>query len=200
MKRTGAQIVWETPGPRRGGSRLRLSRRGQPAHLRCHARLPHPPRARPPRAGRGAHGRWLRPRQRQGGRGHGHLRPRRHQPGDRHRHRHDGFLADRLHHRPGRQQVHRLRCLPGNRRDRHHPAHHQAQLPGHRRRRHRATRCARPSTSPAPAGPARCWWISPRMPSRPPSIGNTTTAPIQPARLPPRPAPAARAISSRPWR
>ena len=47
-------------------------------------------------------------------------------------------LADRLHHRPGRQQADRLRRVPGNRHHRHHAADHQAQLPGDARRRRRA--------------------------------------------------------------
>ena len=40
-------------------------------------------------------------------------------------------IADRLHHRPGRQQAHRHRRLSGDRHHRHHPADHQAQLFGH---------------------------------------------------------------------
>ena len=41
-------------------------------------------------------------------------------------------IADRLHHRPGRQQADRLRRVPGDRHHRHHAADHQAQLPGDR--------------------------------------------------------------------
>ena len=52
--------------------------------------------------------------------------------------------------------------LPGGRHPRHHDADHQAQLPGHRPARHPARRSPRRSTSPAPAGPARCWSTSPR--------------------------------------
>ena len=75
-------------------------------------------------------------------------------------------IADRLHHRPGRQQADRLRRLPGNRHHRHHAADHQAQLPGDARRGRRARRSARRSTSRARAGPARCWSTSPRTRSR----------------------------------
>ncbi len=46
--------------------------------------------------------------------------------------------------------------------------------------------CARPFTSPAPGGPARCWWISPKMPSRIRWNGNTDDTPIRMRRLPPR--------------
>ena len=61
--------------------------------------------------------------------------PGRHEHGHRHRHRDDGLVADRLHHRPGRQRAHRLRRVPGDRHHRHHAADHQAQLPGDARRR-----------------------------------------------------------------
>ena len=49
-------------------------------------------------------------------------------------------VADRLHHRPGRQPADRLRRVPGNRHHRHHAADHQAQLPGHARGGRRAGR------------------------------------------------------------
>ena len=39
-------------------------------------------------------------------------------------------LADRLHHRSGRQQADRIRRVSGNRHHRHHAADHEAQLPG----------------------------------------------------------------------
>ena len=47
-------------------------------------------------------------------------------------------LADRLHHRSGRQPADWHRRVPGNRHHRHHAADHQAQLPGHARRGRRA--------------------------------------------------------------
>ena len=108
MKRTGAQIIWECLVQEGVKTVFGYPGRCHPADLRCHARLSHPPRARPARAGRSAHGRRLCPRQRQSRRCHGHLRTRRHQPGDRDRHRYDEFIPDCLHHRTGRQQVHRL--------------------------------------------------------------------------------------------
>ena len=54
------------------------------------------------------------------------------------------------------QQADRLGRLPGDRHHRHHAADHQAQLPGHPRRRSGARRCARRSTSRARAVPGRC--------------------------------------------
>ena len=47
-------------------------------------------------------------------------------------------VADRLHHRPGRQQADRQRRVPGDRHHRRHAADHQAQLPGDPRAGHRA--------------------------------------------------------------
>ena len=79
--------------------------------------------------------------------------PGRDQHGHRHRHRDDGLVADRLHHRPGRQQADRQRRLPGNRHHRRHAADHQAQLPGHARARTRAGASARRSTSPRAGRP-----------------------------------------------
>ena len=66
---TGAEILWATlvgEGVTRG---LRLSGRRDSAGLRCAAQVSHPPRPGAPRAGRRAHGRRLRARLRQGGRG-----------------------------------------------------------------------------------------------------------------------------------
>ena len=156
VKRTGAQILWECLVREGVDDRLRLSGRRDPAGLRRDARLPDPPRAGAPRAGRDAHGRRLRARQRQGRRRDRDLRSRRHQHGDRHRHRDDGLRADRLHHRPGRQQADWQRRLPGDRHHRRHAADHQAQLPGDARRRTSRRRCARRSTSRPAAVPARC--------------------------------------------
>ena len=79
--------------------------------------------------------------------------PGRDQHGHRHRHRDDGLVADRLHHRAGRQQADRHRRLPGDRHHRHHAAGHQAQLPGHPRAGRRARRSARRSTSPRAGRP-----------------------------------------------
>ena len=62
-------------------------------------------------------------------------------------------LADRLHHRPGRQQADRLRRVSGNRHHRHHAADHQAQLPGHHAPRTSRRRCARPLPSRAAGRP-----------------------------------------------
>ena len=123
-----------TPG-REGG--LRLPRRRDSSDLRRHDALQRPSRPGPPRARRHAHGRRLRPRRRRRGRSDRHFRPRRNEHGHRHRHRDAGFLADRLHHRPGRQQTHRLRRIPRNRHHRHHSANHQTQLSSHARARYR---------------------------------------------------------------
>ena len=62
----------------------------------------------------------------------------------------------RRHHRPGAQRPHRHRRLPGGRHHRHHAADRQAQLPGQGRGRPAAASSTRRSTSPRPAGPARC--------------------------------------------
>ena len=64
IKRTGAQILWEAL-VREGVQRcVRLSGRRDPAGLRRDARLPDPAHPRAARAGRDAHGRRLRARQR----------------------------------------------------------------------------------------------------------------------------------------
>ena len=92
----------------------------------------HPPRPGPSRAGRRAHGRWLRPGHRRCRRVHRHLRPRRHQSGHRPGQRHDGFDPHGRRHRPGADHPAGQRRLPGDRCDRRHPAGHQAQLSGDR--------------------------------------------------------------------
>ena len=46
---------------------------------------------------------------------------------------HDGFDSDRRHHRPGDQQAHRQRRVPGSRHVRHHALLHQAQFHGEER-------------------------------------------------------------------
>ncbi len=82
-------------------------------------------------------------------------RPRRDEPGHPAGRRLHGLGADRRHHRPGGQRLHRDRRLPGGRHPRHHDADHQAQLPGHRPRRDPAAdRRGLPPGLP-PAGPAR---------------------------------------------
>ncbi len=68
----------------------------------------------------------LRPRDRQSRRRHRHLRPWRNQSRHRHRYRHDGLVADRVHHRAGCYAADRDGRFPGNRRDRRHAARHQA--------------------------------------------------------------------------
>ena len=67
-------------------------------------------------------------------------------------------VPDRRHHRAGRRPRHRHGCLPGDRRHRHHAAHHQAQLPGDGDQgpRGRAARgLLRGSDGPAGAGAGR---------------------------------------------
>ena len=114
-----------------------------------------------PRAGRRPRGPGLRRGDRPGRCLHGHLRPGRDQPGDADRRRPHGLGADGRHHRPGRRRRDRHRRLPGGRHPRHHDADHQAQLPGHRPRGDPADGSPRRSTSPPPAGPARCSSTSP---------------------------------------
>ncbi len=135
MKKTGAQIIWECAAAAGHQHGLRLSGRRDSPRLRCHDPIPDPAHPRPPRAGRDAHGRRVRARDRAGGRRHCHVRPRRDQHGHRHRDGHARLLSDRVHHRTGRQQVDRQRRLPGNRHHRRHAPDHQAQLPGDARRR-----------------------------------------------------------------
>ena len=62
-------------------------------------------------------------------------------------------LADRLHHRAGRQQADRHRRVPGDRHHRRHAADHQAQLPGDARRGHRADDPRGVPHRARPAGP-----------------------------------------------
>ena len=76
--------------------------------------------------------RRLCPRQRHRRRLPGHVRPRRDQSGDRPGLGLYGLGARGRHHRPGGDQGHRHRRLPGDRHGRHHPADHQAQLSGAR--------------------------------------------------------------------
>ena len=134
MKLTGAQILWEAL-VREGVTDVFGYPGGAilPAYdaMLQYPDSPHPGAAR---AGRDAHGGRLRARDREGRRRDRDLRPRRDQHGDRHRDGDDGLVADRLHHRPGRQQADRLRRVSGDRHHRHHAADHQAQLPGHVRR------------------------------------------------------------------
>ncbi len=92
-------------GRRGRDGRLRLSGRRDSAGLRRAAQVSHPARAGAPRAGRGAHGRRLRARFGQGGRGHCHQRSGRDESRDRHRHGDAGFDSHRLHHRQRVEQV-----------------------------------------------------------------------------------------------
>ncbi len=115
-------------GVRRG--RLRAARRLHPARLRPAAGVDDPPHPRPPRAGRRAHGRGLRPRHRPPRRRPRDVGPGGHQP----RHAADGRLhglhPDGRHHRPGAHPRHRQRRLPGVRHRRHHPLGDEAQRAG----------------------------------------------------------------------
>ena len=156
MKRTGAQILWECLVREGVDDRIRISRWRDPAGLRRDAGLPHPARPRPSRTGRDAHGRWLRAGDRQGRRRDRDLGAGRDQHGHRHRDGDDGLGADRLHHRPGRQQIDRQRRVPGDRHHRRHAADHQAQLPGHAGAGRRGRPCARRFKSPRAGGPDRC--------------------------------------------
>ena len=143
---TGAEIVLGSVGARGCDDRVRLSGRRDSADLRCDAGLSDSPCAGPPRTGRDAHGRRLRARERRSRRGDCDVGSRRDEHGHRHRDGDAGFVADRVHHGPGRQQADRLRCVPGDRHHRRHAADHQAQLPGDAPRGHRARRFARRST------------------------------------------------------
>ena len=136
----GARAGHRRPGPRqvagapRRRHRLRHPRRRDPARVRpahgLHHGAPHP---RPPRAGRGTRGRGVCGGDRSRGGVHGDVGPRRDQPRHAARGRLHGLDADRRHHRPGVEQGHRDRRLPGGRHPGHHHAHHEAQLPRHRR-------------------------------------------------------------------
>ena len=159
---TGAQILWEALV--REGVTDVFGYPGGAILPAYDAMLgyPDPPRPGPPRAGRDAHGGRLRARERQGRRRDCDVGPGRDQHGHRHRHGDDGLVADRLHHRPGRQQADRLRRVPGNRHHRHHAADHEAQLPGDARRRHRAGDARGVRRRRSRAARARCWSTSPR--------------------------------------
>ena len=110
-------------------------------------------------------------------------------------------LADRLHHRAGRQQADRLRRVPGDRHHRHHAADHQAQLPGDHAPTTSRRRCARRSAVRAvrPAR-ARCWSTSPRTRSRR-LASSTGTPPRRDLHEPSdEPLPRRRRLSARRWR
>ncbi len=118
---------------------LRLSGRRGAAHLRRAVALPraHHALPRPPRAGRGAHGRGLRALFGQGRRGARHVGAGRDQRRHRHRQRLHGLDAHRRHHGPGAAPAHRHRRVSGGGHGRHHPALREAQLSGARRARPR---------------------------------------------------------------
>ena len=148
---------------RSGRGRVRHPRRRDPAGVRPAVRLHEgPAHPGPPRAGRGARRRGVRAGHRQGRRLHGDVRARGDQPGHPDRRRLHGLGADGRDHRPGR------------------PAIRSARTPS-RRPTSPASRCRSPSTtswcnrpptsrrrsprrstSPPPAGPARCWSTCPR--------------------------------------
>ena len=65
--------------------------------------------------------------------------------------------------RPGADRRDRQGCLPGSGHGRHYPPLREAQLPGQGCQGSRRAPSRRPSISPRPAGPARCWWIFPRI-------------------------------------
>ena len=98
-----------------------------------------------------------------------HVRPGRHQPGHADRRRLPRLDADRVHHRPGADAPDRHRRLPGGRHPGHHDADRQALLAGRPASRTSRGCSRRRSTSPAAAGPARCWSTSPRTSSWPSS-------------------------------
>ncbi len=162
----------DPPLARGGGSRGRLrppGRRDPPAVRRLRARDDGAPRPRPPRAGRRAHGRGLRSRDRQGRCRDRHLRPRCDEPRHADRRRVDGLDAARLHHGPGAPASDRDGRVPGVRHHRHHDPDRQALVarPGRRRaaagdeggvpRRPHGPLRARPRRRPArrPGGRAR---------------------------------------------
>ena len=115
--------------------RLRAPGRRDPADLRrVRARDDRAPRARPARAGRGAHGRGVRARDRTRRCRGRHVGAGRDEPRDADRRRLDGLDAARVHHRPGALAPHRHRRVPGVRHHRHHDPGGQALVarPGRR--------------------------------------------------------------------
>ena len=88
--------------------------------------------------------------------------PGRDQPRDPDRRRLPRLDADRVHHRPGADAPDRHRRLPGGRHPGHHHADRQALLARQATSTTSRASSRRRSTSPAPAGPARCWSTSPR--------------------------------------
>ena len=168
---TGAQaLVRSLEAAGRRGS-LRAARRHDPADLRPAAVVVAAARTGPARAGRRPRGRGLRLGDRPARRVHGDQRPRRDQPGHRAVRRLHGLGADGGHHRPGRHQPDRHRRVPGSRHHRHHAADHQAQRARDRAWSGSRRRWPRRSTSPPPAGRARCSSTCPRTSSRPPGRG-----------------------------
>ena len=125
---TGAEIVWATLVGEGVTDCLRLPGRSDSSGLRCAAQISHPSRPCAPRAGRRAHGRRLRARLGQSGRGHRHQRSRRDQPRHRNRNRHARFHSHRLHHRQCLQQSAGHRRVSGSRHYRHYAARDQAQF------------------------------------------------------------------------
>ena len=158
---TGAQSLITLAGGGRRRAHLRHPGRRDPPGVRPADGLQDPAHPGAARAGRRPRGPGLRRGDRPGRRLHGDVGPRRDQPGDADRRRAHGLRADGRGHRPGRRRGDRDRRLPGGRHPRHHDADHQAQLPRHRPRRDPAARSRRRSTSPRPAGPARCSSTSP---------------------------------------
>ena len=167
MMKTGAQIVWECLVREGVTDRLRLSGRRDSADLRRDAR--NPPSATSSCATSRARRTWpTATRARAAGSAWPSRPPVPARPTwSRHRDRDDGFVADRLHHRPGGQQA-----------DRHPTRSRRSDITGitlpitkhnylvTRAERHRAARSARRSPSRSPAAPARCSSTSPRTRSR----------------------------------
>ena len=152
----GAEAVVASLEARGRGSGVRLS--GRPGHQDIRRALRFDadhPRARAPRAGRGARGRRLRAGHGQRGRGRCDQRPGRHEHGHGHRDGLHGQRAARGDHGPGATRRHRHGLVPGVRHRGHHHAGGQAQLPSAVHRRAHRARFARRSTSPRRGVPAR---------------------------------------------